>query len=227
MDCQDYRNDVIRTAFDPEPIASGLEPAINAHREQCADCRRWTDEQLKLDRCITDWVQQIPAVDLTQSVVATYLREETIRGTSDSKEQKFAARKLAISRRGLAALVATIAATLVFAVSQTSFELRQVFDHSQVVTQDHSESDPVTSIVSSVRNVVDNVASTPATAVAKLPQTSLIPDLQVGTLQYTREETSTIPAPRWANVREDLQPLETEVRQAFSFIWSALPEEEI
>ncbi len=237
MNCHEYRNHLTQASLSRLPLAVDRDSALAAHHETCTECRQWAAEQLELDRFITAWVQETftgqsttgetPAVDLTDRITAAALHELQPQASSASKNQSIASRKLSFSRTGLAALLATLAASLLFVLPQLSLNLPQTFNQSQLASDDTLDSDPVVSIVSSVRNVVGNVAATPSTAVAKLPSSSFIPNWQVGTIQFSGSDNTRFPTPRWADVREDLQPLESEVKQAFDFIWSALPPEEI
>ena len=232
MNCHEYRNHLTQASLNRLPLAADWESALAAHHETCTECRQWAAEQLELDRFIAAWAQETltgktPSVDLTDRITAAVLHDLQPQATSVSKDQRIAARKLSFSRTGLAALLATLAASLLFVLPQLSLNLPQVFNQSQFASDETLDSDPVVSIVSSVRNVVGNVAATPSTAVAKLPSSSFIPNWQVGTIQFSGSDSTRFPTPRWADVREDLQPLESEVKQAFDFIWSALPPEEI
>lgn len=227
MNCHAYRNHFTQASFQRTPLSKENDSDLAAHREACADCRRWTTEQHRLDEIITHWAADIPSIELTDRIVNAFRHSENLPQSSDSRKTTAVSRKLSLSRRGLATLVVTLAASLLLVIPQLSIGLRQKDDRSQLASRDTLESGPVESIVSSIRNVVGNVTASPSAAASRLPASSLVPDWQVGTIQFTRSDAAAFPAPRWADLREDLQPLESEVKQAFDFIWSALPEDEI
>ena len=226
MNCSEFRAAVSRRLSDH---ASALESSTapgETHDLHCESCRVWLDEQMRLDGLIAEWAQNspekaVPSPLLEDQILVAWnsTREgQTVRGTT----QPIGSRNS--SRRGLTILLGSLAVSILLLLPQLTLVNPRTNDFRIAERIDSTEAAPVTSLVASVRNVVENVSVATPTTVVRLSSENLLPDWQVGTLQFS-PSSEAVPG-AWNDVRQDLEPLRSEVQEAFGFIWSALPDEE-
>lgn len=213
--CHDFRKRAFESGLDrrsiPEP------PSFREHAANCAACRDWLESERQLDSLISAWAGELPRIDLADSILNARLQ---------SVSPASVPQKLRFSRRRLGLLVGTLAASLLLILSRIPDTRSPSFIDQFAQSTDPTESAPVESIVSSLRNVVEQTQLPSGSSFALMRSESLLPDLQVGSLELQATTTPALSSTGWTEVRRELQPLESEVKQALDFIWSALPEDE-
>lgn len=222
MNCHALRKLFLESRIAGEDSAPS---AFDAHCVGCPDCRRWQDEQVRFDALVATWVTDVPSIDLSDSILEAHLRtlaSSTLPSiaTADPHYGRFI-------RRRLVAFLGALAASLVFLVPRMENLPSISVVSAPSLSQEAVDAAPVESIVSSLRNVVANTSLPPGSSLALIPSSEVLSDWRVGSIELQPTADAALPTSDWTDVRRELEPLETEVKQALGFIWQALPQEEI